>query len=81
MRTTAELRKHLIKRIGSADHRLLRMMNALADSYDPDENDINEPDSDYEKILSQRLEYHKENPSDGKSWQEIKTTLKDRYGI
>ena len=52
MRTTAELRKHLIKRIGSADHRLLRMMNALADSYDPDENDINEPDSDYEKILS-----------------------------
>ena len=72
---TREIKNRIRNYIEHADDRILRIINAIIDT---EENEI--PES-HQKILDERLKYHRENPEDGKSWEEVKSLLKDRYGV
>jgi len=76
---TVELRKKWVRSIVNVDDRFLRMVDALYNSYTEDiDYDISE---EHKKILDQRLEDHKTNPTLGRDWDEVKTELSAKYGI
>ena len=72
---TREIKNRIRNYIEHADDRILRIINAIIDS---EENEI--PKS-HKKILDERLKYHQDYPEDGKSWEEVKSLLNDRFGI
>lgn len=76
---TVELRKKWVRSIVNVDDRFLRMVDALYDSYKEDiDYTISE---EHKKILDQRLEDHKTNPTLGRDWDEVKTVLSAKYEI
>ena len=75
---TTELKNRIRQYVEIADERLLKIINAIIDQ-DEKENDVL---SDQTKlVLEARLQWHKENPSNGKSWHEIRANIKKEHGI
>jgi len=72
---TKEIKKRIRDYIEHADDRILRIMNAIIDT---EENELSQAQK---KILDERLKYHKENPEEGKSWEEVKSVLNKKYGV
>lgn len=72
---TKEIKNRIRDYIEHADDRILRIINAIIDT---EENELSQAHKD---ILHERLKYHKENPEDGKSWEEVKSLLTKKYGV
>jgi hypothetical protein len=77
MDTTVDLKNRIKNYIENADERILKIINAIIET-ESEEQGLSQAHKD---ILDQRLKYHKENPSDGKTWSEIKESLKAQYGL
>ena len=78
METNLELKNRIKKYIETADDQILEIFNAIIDSQTNSGFQL----SDEEKtILDQRIKFHQENPTDGKTWDEIKDSLKIQYGL
>ncbi len=77
MDSTVDLKNRIINYIENADERILRIINAIIET----ENEEQGLSQSHKDLLDQRLKYHKENPSDGKTWEEIKESLKVQYGL
>jgi hypothetical protein len=77
MDTTVDLKNRIKNYIENADERILKIINAIIET-ETEEQGLSQAHKD---ILDQRLKYHKENPSDGKTWSEIKESLKAQYGL
>lgn len=78
MSTSIELKNQVIEKIKSADDKLLLMIKALVESYQEEEMGVSEM---HKEILEERLKFHQENPQDGKSWEEIKVSIMQEYGL
>lgn len=78
MSVAVELKNQVIEKINSADDKLLRMIKALVESYQEEEIGLSKA---HKEILEERLKFHQENPKDGKSWEEIKVSLTQEYGL
>ncbi|MFA5620320.1 MAG: addiction module protein [Weeksellaceae bacterium] len=77
MDTIVDLKNKIRSYIENADERILKIINAIIEA-ETDEQGLSQAHKDQ---LEQRLKYHKENPSDGKTWEEIKSSLKKQYGL
>jgi NADPH:quinone reductase-like Zn-dependent oxidoreductase len=75
---TVDLKKKVIDYIDNADDRLLKLIKALVETYQEEENDF-EISEEHKKILDQRLADHKANPNGGKDWTELKSELRTKY--
>ncbi|NGF55887.1 addiction module protein [Parapedobacter sp. SGR-10] len=78
MGVTIDLKKQIVEKINSADDKLLRMINALVDSYQEEEVGLSPV---HKEILDERVKFHHEHPNDGKSWEEIKNSLMQKYDL
>ncbi|WP_449401013.1 addiction module protein [Chryseobacterium wanjuense] len=78
MESTIDIRKRIHEFIDHADERILRIINAIITTEENTEDELN---SSHKIILDKRLLEHKENPNSGKSWEEVKSSLKDKYGL
>ena len=81
MNTTMDLKNKVLKYIDSADDRLLRMIQAMAESYqqeEPDEPTV--PEWFYEK-LNQEREMHLRGETESYTWEEVKTRLRKKYDL
>ncbi|WP_346986439.1 addiction module protein [Chryseobacterium sp. POE27] len=76
MESTVDIRKRIHEFIDHADERILRIINAIIMT---EEND--ELPSHHTEILDQRLAKHQENPNSGKPWNDVKNSLKEKYGL
>lgn len=72
---TFEIKNKIRRYIEHADERILRIINAIIET---EENEI--PQS-HKEILNDRLKTHYKNPEEGKSWEEVKSTLKNQFGV
>lgn len=77
MDTIVDLKNKIRSYIENADERILKIINAIIEA-ETDEQELSQAHKD---LLEQRLKYHKENPSDGKTWEEIKGSLKEQHGL
>lgn len=81
MDTTIDLKNKVLKYVNSADERLLRMMQALAESYQIEEtNEQTVPDWFYEE-LNQDREKHLRGETESYTWEEVKTRLRKKYDL
>ena len=71
---TIHLKQRIKNYIEHADERMLKIINAIIEA---EENDMSDP----REILEERLRYHQENPEQGKSWNEVQDSLKEKYGL
>lgn len=78
METTINLKKRIHEFIEEADERILRIFNGIIEAEKKEDFELTE---EQKEILDQRLQHHKENPDSGKSWSEVKKSLKEEYGI
>jgi hypothetical protein len=78
MENTVDIKKKIHEFIDHADERILRIINAIIIT---EENADQELSAEHKIILDQRLEEHKENPTSGKPWNDVKNSLKDKYGL
>ena len=78
MESTIDIRKKIHEFIDHADERILRIINAIITT---EENAEYELSSEHKAILDQRIEQHKENPDSGKPWNDVKNSLKEKYGL
>ncbi|UZH56028.1 hypothetical protein JRG66_03925 [Salinimicrobium tongyeongense] len=73
--TSGDLRNKVREYVDTADVRLLKMLEAIAETY---ENEANEPildEGDYQ-ILDSRREAHLKGESKSLSWEEVKRKIK-----
>ena len=70
-----EIKNRIRKYIEHADDRILRIINAIIET---DENELSES---HREILDERLKAHQKNPGEGKSWEEVKSSLKKKNGV
>ena len=70
-----EKRKTLAKWILETDENVLNEVEAV---YNVTNNIISD---EHKKILDHRLKLHKENPTSGKNWNELKADLSTKYGF
>jgi len=56
----------------------LELVEALWDKIDDELMPVTEEEI---KFAEERLELHKKNPSEGLSWSEFKTKIKEKYGF
>lgn len=77
MGTTVDLKDKIRNYIENADERILKIINAIIEA-ETEEQELSQAHKD---LLDERLKYHKENPSDGKTWEEVKSSLKTEYGL
>ncbi len=56
----------------------LELVEALWDKIDDELMPVTEEEI---KFAKERLELHKKNPSEGLSWSEFKTRIKEKYGF
>lgn len=70
-----EIKNRIRKYIEHADDRMLRIINAIIDT---EENELSDS---HKEILDERLRAHQNNPGEGKSWEEVKSSLKKQYGV
>lgn len=78
MESTLDIRKKIHEFIDHADERILRIFNAIITTEESEEEGLS---AEHKAILDERLKEHKENPTAGKSWKEVKQDLKKEYGI
>ncbi|HQC07661.1 MAG TPA: addiction module family protein [Kaistella chaponensis] len=78
METTINLKKRIHEFIEEADERMLRIFNGIIEAEKKEEFELSD---EQKEILNKRLLNHSENPNDGKSWSEVKQSLKEEYGI
>lgn len=71
MDSTVDLKNKIRDYIDIADERILKIINAIIET-ETEEKGLSQKHKD---ILDQRLKYHKENPSNGRAWEEIKRSL------
>lgn len=64
-----DLKNKIRKYIDHADDRILKIINAIIET---EEEGLSQA---HWNVLDERIKYHKENPSDGKTWEEIKSSL------
>ena len=76
---TPDLKKRVLTYIDNADDRLLKLIKALVETYQEEENNY-EISEEYRKILDQRLADHKADPGSGKDWEVLKPELRKKYG-
>lgn len=73
--TSGDLRNKVREYVDTADVRLLKMLEVIAETY---ENEVNEPilDEDQYQILDSRREAHLKGESKSLSWEEVKRKIK-----
>lgn len=69
METTLDLKNRIKNYIENADERILKIINAIIET---EEQGLSQS---HKEIIDQRLKFHKENPSDGRTWEEIKASM------
>lgn len=72
MNSTIELKNRIIHLVENADDRLLRMLNALIESYQSNESSI--PEWHYEE-LDKRREKHLNGSSKSYTWEEAQNKI------
>ncbi|MGA9589632.1 MAG: addiction module protein [Salegentibacter sp.] len=70
---TVALKDRIKKYIEHADDRMLKIINGIIEA---NENEVSDPQK---KILEERLKYHQANPQEGKTWDEARDSLKEKY--
>ncbi len=73
---TPQIRELLHQYINKADERLINLMYAMVQA-DMKEEDY-ELSATHKKILDERLEAHKSNPSSGSSWEDVKARVRSQ---
>ncbi len=73
---TIDLRNTVKEYIRTADVRLLKMMKALAESYQNDQNELSLSEEQYQ-IIDKRREAHLNNTSKSYTWQEVKKNARN----
>lgn len=82
METRIEIKERIQKSINQADDKLLRMIDTLIEIYQSDDTNEKFGLTESEcRLLDERLKFHKENPSNGKSWDELKDVLQQQHGL
>lgn len=76
---TLDLKKSVLTYIDNADDRLLKLIKALVETYQ-EEEDNSEISIGQRKLLDQRLADHKADPDAGKDWKILKSGLRKKYG-
>ena len=76
---TLDLKKSVLTYIDNADDRLLKLIKALVETYQEEENNY-EISEEHQRVLDQRLADHKANPDAGKDWKVLKPELRKKYG-
>ena len=72
---TVRLKERIKNYIEEADERMLKIINAIIEA---DENELKNSDKE---ILEERLRYHQQNPEEGRTWDEVQDSLKEKYGL
>lgn len=78
METTLDIKKRIHDFVDQADERILRIFNAIIST---EESELEGLSSEHKIIIDERLQEHKENPTSGKSWIDVKQELKKEYEI
>lgn len=78
MENTIDIRKKIHDFIDHADERILRIFNAIINT---EEDGREELSKEFKAILDKRLQDHKENPTSGKSWADVRNSLKEKHGL
>ncbi len=74
--TTLDLRNTVKEYIKTADIRLLKMMKALAESYQADEQELMLSEEQY-KALDKRREAHLKDESKSFTWEQVKQNARN----
>lgn len=79
---TIDLKNEVLSYVDKADVRLLKMIKALAESYqEAEENYFEEIPAWQKEILDERLLDHEANPARGRDWVDVKADLIKKYGF
>ncbi len=73
---TIELRKTVKEYINTADVRLLKMIMALAESYESDEEELALTEEQY-KMIDKRREAHLKGESKSFTWEQVKQNARN----
>lgn len=73
---TVDLRNTVEEYIKTADIRLLKLMKALAESYQNDEQELTLSDADYE-MIDKRRESHLKGESKSFTWEQVKQNARN----
>jgi len=76
---TIELRSKLLDFIANADEKYLKRISDFVERSNQEDNYV--VSDEHKKILDQRLESHKANPTLGRDWNELKSELSVKYGL
>lgn len=73
---TIDLRKTVKEYVETADIRLLKMIKALAESYQKDEQELTLDEEQYQ-MMDRRREAHLKGESKSLTWEEVKTNARN----
>ena len=73
---TIDLRNTVKEYINTADLRLLKMMKALAESYQKDEQEVTLTEEQYQ-IIDKRREAHLKGESKSFTWEQVKQNARN----
>jgi hypothetical protein len=73
---TIDLRNKVKEYIDKADLRLLKMMKALAESYQNDEQELSLSEEQY-KMIDKRREAHFKEESNSYTWEQVKQNARN----
>ena len=73
---TIDLRKTVKEYVDTADIRLLKMIKALAESYQKDEQELTLDEEQY-KIIDRRREAHLRGESKSLTWEQVKRNARN----
>ena len=76
---TIDLREAVQECINTADIRLLKMIKALAESYQKDEEEITLSKEQY-KLIDKRRESHLKGESQSFTWEQVKQNARNTAG-
>ncbi len=74
-----DLRKTVKEYVNSADIRLLKMMKALAESYQNDEQELTLSEEQYQ-MIDKRKEAHLKEESSSYTWEQVKKNARNATG-
>jgi len=77
---TAEMRQALHEFINQADDRVLKLIYGMMKADTDDDNDYMLSDA-HRQILDERLAAHEAAPTEGSSWEDVKSRLKKNHGV
>ena len=76
---TIDLRESVRECINTADIRLLKMIKALAESYQSDEQELTLSKEQY-KLIDKRREAHLKGESQSFTWEQVKQNARNTSG-